>query len=73
MQDERAIEVLDERLTEAATRLEGLTDLIRSIDLNPDENVRRIGEAIGQISLIRKDIYARRPDLLPENLRLPGH
>ncbi len=71
MRSEATFDDLDRQLTFAAESLAATTDAIRALGLAPKKNVRRVAEALTQIYLIQKDIYDRRPDLLPDQLRPP--
>ncbi len=56
---------LDRRLTRASRILGDCAGLVRDLDLNRRENIRRTGEAIGKIAEIQKEIYQLRPDIMP--------
>jgi hypothetical protein len=43
--------------------------LIRDLELNHKENIRRIGEALVLIFDIQGQIYEQRPDLTPEHAK----
>ena len=44
---------------------------LRDLGLEPEKNVRRIGEALVLVSEIRNEIYNRRPDLIPPHSGSP--
>jgi hypothetical protein len=61
-----SLDELENLLKEASRLLDKAAAEIRDIGLEPEKNVRRIGEAIVLASEIRNEIYNRRPDLIPE-------
>ncbi len=63
------IEDLDRRLTSVAAALAACTDLLRSVDLNAETNIRKIAEALANIYEIQAEIYQMRPDLTPAHIR----
>ena len=71
MRREASLEYLDKRLHKASKLLEGCAELIRDLDLNKHENIRRIGEALMRIFDVQREIYQERPDLTPDNLKEP--
>jgi hypothetical protein len=60
---------LEKILKEATHRLDNCVAAIRDLRLDPETNVRRVGEAILLVSKIRNEIYKQRPDLMPEDLK----
>ena len=59
-----------EQLLETASRLlDRSAEHVRDLGLDPQKNLRRIGEAIVFASEVRGDICAVRPDLMPDYLR----
>jgi hypothetical protein len=66
-------ERLEDLLQRAGRLLDEAATVIRELEIAPDQNIRRIGEALGTISDIRLTIYqahpARRPDFLREPAR----
>jgi hypothetical protein len=60
---------LEKVLKEATRLLDQATEGIRKLQLEPEKNVRRISEAMVSVSEIRSEVYTRRPDLMPANLR----
>jgi len=58
-------ESLNDLLTEAAMRLDTAARMIRDIDMTPENNIARIGEALVIIFEIQHQLYAVRPDLKP--------
>jgi hypothetical protein len=65
---ENSFEDLDKMLTSAASTLDVAAAAIRDLDLAPETNVKRIGEALVSIFQIQHEIYAMRPDLRPDFL-----
>jgi hypothetical protein len=63
------IDDLEKILKEATHRLDNCGAAIRDLRLDPETNVRRVGEAIVLVSEIRNEIYKQRPDLMPEDLK----
>jgi len=61
-----SLDELENLLKEASRLLDKAAAEIRDIGLEPEKNVRRIGEAIVLASEIRNEICNRRPDLIPE-------
>ena len=61
-----SLDELENLLKEASRLLDKTAAEIRDIGLEPEKNVRRIGEAIVLASEIRNEICNRRPDLIPE-------
>ena len=64
-----SFEELEKLLEDAARLLDQAAKQIRDLDLEPQKNIRRIGEAIILASEIRNEVYGVRPDLTPEYLR----
>ena len=60
---------LEALLREASNSLEKAAENIRNLKFEPEKNVRTIGEAIVLVSEIRSQVYMRRPDLMPEDLK----
>jgi hypothetical protein len=60
---------LETLLKEASNFLQKAAEKIRDLTLEPEKNVRTIGEAIVLVSEIRSQVYMRRPDLMPEHLK----
>jgi len=59
-----------EKLLETASHLlDASAEQVRDLGLDPQKNIRRIGEAIVLTAEIRTEIYAVRPDLMPDYLR----
>jgi hypothetical protein len=68
MEDEVSLERLDRQLSMSSRMLDDCAALIRDLELNPHENIRKIGEALARIFEIQRQIYERQPDLTPEYL-----
>ena len=64
-----SFDALENLLDQASKLLDKAADQIRDLELNPQRNVRRIGEAIVLASEIRNEMYERRPDLKPDYLK----
>jgi hypothetical protein len=62
-------EELENLLREASNLLDKAAAEILDLGLDPERNVRRIGEAIVLAAEIRNEIYIHRQDLMPEYLR----
>ena len=62
-------EELENLLREASNLLDKAAAEILDLGLDPERNVRRIGEAIVLAAEIRNEIYIQRQDLMPEYLR----
>ena len=61
-------EELEILLNEASHLLDRAAENVRDVGLDPEENVRKIGEAMVLVAEIRQQIYKQRPDLKPEYL-----
>ncbi len=64
-----SLDELEHLLKEASCLLDNAAKEVRDLGLEPEKNVRRIGEALVLVSEIRNEIYNRRPDLIPEYLK----
>lgn len=64
-----SLDELNAQLQRAVDLLDGAAGMIRDLGLDPQVNIRRIGEALASVFEIRQEIYHRRPDLVPEWLR----
>ncbi len=64
-----SLDSLNDLLTEAARLLDEASSQVRDLQLNPEQNIRKIGEALANISEVRLQVYAQRPDLAPEYLK----
>ena len=69
MAKEPRIDQLNASLDQAWRTLERCTSLIMELQLDPPENVRRIGQALAAITEIQLAIYVIRPDLTPERMK----
>jgi len=69
MDDEATLDNLNELLEVAGTSLGRSAPLIRDLDFNKQENVKRIADALTNIFAIQLEIYKERPDLTPPELR----
>lgn len=58
-------ERLEKFLADASRSLNKAACELRDLDFRKDVNIRRIGELITGISLIRNEVYDVRPDLRP--------
>ena len=68
MKKEVSLDRLDRQLTKSAKMLGDCAALIRDLDLDAHENIKRIGEALVRIFEIEGQIYELRPDLTPKYL-----
>ena len=60
---------LNTLLAEAASNLDVAASMIRSLELDKQKNVYKVGEALANIFEIQHEIYERRPDLWPRYLK----
>lgn len=67
-----SIEDLDKRLRRSSKLLDACATAIRDLELNSEDNIRRIGEALASIFEIQNQIYELRPDLTPGYLKTGG-
>jgi hypothetical protein len=66
---ENSYESLNELLAEAALKLDRAANAVRDLNLSPENNIRKIGEALANVFEIQHQIYALRPDLKPDFLK----
>jgi hypothetical protein len=66
---ETSYEMLDELLGEAASKLDKAANMVRDLKLSPQNNIRKIGEALANVFEIQHEIYKIRPDLEPDFLK----
>jgi hypothetical protein len=66
---ENRYESLNELLNEAASKLDRAANMVRDLNLSPENNIRKIGEALANVYEIQHQIYALRPDLKPDFLK----
>ena len=64
-----SFEELEKLLEDASRLLDQAAQQIRELEVEPAKNIRKIGEAIVLASEIRNEVYALRPDLMPDYLR----
>jgi len=64
-----SFEELEKLLEGASKLLDQAAKQVRDLDLEPQKNILRIGEAIVLASEIRNEVYRLRPDLTPEYMR----
>jgi len=64
-----SLEQLDNLLSQAANLLDQAGSEIRDLQLNSEENLRKVGEALVNIFEIRLQIFKQRPDLTPDYLK----
>jgi predicted metal-dependent phosphoesterase TrpH len=69
MEEEVSLERLNRQLQMCSRMLDECAGLVRDLELNPKENIRKIGEALRLIFAILDDIYKQRPDLTPKHLK----
>jgi hypothetical protein len=60
---------LDKTLRHAAEALDKAAAQIRDLEINPNANVHRIGEALTLIFEIQNQLFARQPSLTPGFLK----
>ena len=60
---------LDRQLTKSARMLSDCARLVKDLDFNRRENMKRIAAALTTIFEVQNQIYERRPDLTPEHLK----
>ncbi len=56
---------LESALASAAEQLDQAARMVKDLELNSELNIRKIGELIVEISLLRQHIYLRDPSLKP--------
>jgi len=66
---DESLESLDRKLKEAFAALGGCGELIVELDLQPDPNVRKIGQVIVMLTEINQQVWNVRPDLTPDDAR----
>jgi len=66
---ENRYESLNELLNKAASKLDRAANMVRDLNLSPENNIRKIGEALANVFEIQHQIYALRPDLKPDFLK----
>ena len=64
-----SLDRLERLLTQAADALHEAARQIRELELHPDVNLDRIGQALVHVLDVRDEIYALRPDLVPDESR----
>ena len=69
MEEEVSLERLNRQLAMSSSMLGDCSRLIRDLELNHEENIRRIGEALVRIIDIQGQIWELRPDLTPEHAK----
>jgi hypothetical protein len=69
MNGEVSLERLNRQLAMSWMMLGDCSRLIRDLELNHEENIRRIGNALLLIFDILDQIYEQRPDLTPEHVK----
>lgn len=67
-----SLEYLNKLLTESSESLDVAAREIRDLQLNPEQNIKVIGEILMKIFEIRLQIYKQRPDLAPDYLKGKG-
>lgn len=60
---------LNELLTGASKLLNEASYQVRDLDLQPQQNIRKIGELLVDIFDIQMQVHEKRPDLIPEYLQ----
>lgn len=64
-----SIDRLNRLLAEAGHLLDEASIEIRDMGIDPEQNIRKIAEALVNISEIQLEVYQRRPDLMPDYLK----
>lgn len=64
-----SLEQLNNLLSQAADLLDEAGNQVRDLQVNSEENLRKIGEALVNIFEIRMQIFKQRPDLTPDYLK----
>ena len=67
--EQPSLDSLNALLSEAAKLLDQSAGQIRDTGLNPEENIRKIAEALAEIFEVRMQIFQLRPDLTPDYLK----
>ncbi|HEY3150541.1 MAG TPA: hypothetical protein VGK65_02640 [Candidatus Binatia bacterium] len=67
--EQSSLDSLNALLSEAAKLLDQSAGQIRDTGLNPEENIRKIAEALAEIFEVRMQIFQLRPDLTPDYLK----
>ena len=63
------LDEIERQLARAARILDRSARQLRDVKLNPNRNIRRIGEALVLVFEIQNEIYRKRPDLMPDFLK----
>jgi hypothetical protein len=63
--EQPSLDSLNALLPEAEKLLDQSAGQIRDTGLNPEENIRKIAEALAEIFEVRMQIFQLRPDLTP--------
>ena len=64
-----SLDRLERLLTQAADALDEATRQIRELELHPDINLDRIGQALVHVLDVQDEIYSLRPDLVRDETR----
>jgi hypothetical protein len=67
--EQPSLDSLNALLSEAAKLLDQSAGQIRDTGLNPEENIRKIAEALAEIFEVRMQMFQLRPDLTPDYLK----
>lgn len=67
--EQPSLDSLNALLSEAAKLLDQSAGQIRDTGLNPEEDIRKIAEALAEIFEVRMQIFQLRPDLTPDYLK----
>jgi hypothetical protein len=68
VKDDALLEI-EQELAEASRSLDRCARWIREADLNRAENIRKIGEVLWELTVIRQEVWQLRPDLTPANAK----
>ena len=67
--EQPSLDSLNALLSEPAKLLDQSAGQIRDTGLNPEENIRKIAEALAEIFEVQMQIFQLRPDLTPDYLK----
>lgn len=69
MHEPPSLDSLNTKLREIIVGLEECARLIRDLDLNKSENIRRVADAVTRVHMIQLEVYGNRPDLAPPSTK----
>ena len=65
---DNSLENLDLLLKESTEKLDAAAKMIKDLEIDRSQNIRKIGESLVNIFEIQLQIYEIRPDLKPDHL-----